>query len=182
MSAFYSLFYWTYRISRLGVVYLMAYGSLVWLLLSALFAPRFPRLWKAINAVLLSFLVFAILYYTVLRRSASATRAINLRLFSFREAARQTKEIYRQVIMNALLFFPFGLTVSQLLPEKLSGAAVIALTVVCGFAFSVGIELLQYFLICGDVEADDVMMNTLGALTGALHLPFARRLRRAFRK
>ncbi|MCQ2419333.1 MAG: VanZ family protein [Clostridia bacterium] len=179
MSAIYPLYYWLYRVSRLGVLFLMAYGSLIWILLSALFAPRFPRLWKSINAVLLCFLLLAILYFTVLRRSASPTRVICLRLLAFREAARENREILRQVIMNALLFFPFGLATAQMLPAKWSGARIILVTVLLGLGLSVLIETLQYLFFCGDVEADDVLMNTIGTLTAALHIPFARLLRRA---
>lgn len=182
MSAIYPLYYWLYRVSRLGVLFLMAYGSLIWILLSALFAPRFPRLWKTINAVLLSFLLFAILYYTVLRRDISSTREISLRLLSFRDAAKENEEIFRQVIMNALLFFPLGLTTAQLLPSRWSGMRIILVTAALGFCFSALIEALQYLFVCGNVEADDVLMNTIGTLTAAVHIPFARLLRRALQK
>lgn len=179
MSVTYPLYYWLYRISRTGVLFLMAYGCLIWILLSALFAPRFPRLWKWFNAVLLGFVMLAIVYYTVLRRSVSPSREVQLRLFSFRIAARENDEIFRQTIMNALLFFPFGLFVSTLLPAQWSGAKVILVTVLMGFAFSFVIESLQYMLACGNAEADDVLMNTVGTLTAAVHVPFARLLRNA---
>ena len=67
-------------------------------------------------------------------------------------------------IMNVIVFIPVGLLLGSLL--KVKGSCLIVLLIGCGI--SVTIESLQFFLMRGFSELDDVMHNTLGCLIGWL--------------
>lgn len=59
---------------------------------------------------------------------------------------------------NFLLFIPFGL----LFPNKESWIRV----VIIAATFSAFIEICQFIFVLGECELDDVIANTIGALTG----------------
>ncbi|MBO6116605.1 MAG: VanZ family protein [Ruminococcus sp.] len=71
---------------------------------------------------------------------------------------------FMQIFLNILLFMPFG-ALFPTISEKFRNPFA---TVLCGFLFSVGIESLQYITGRGLTEIDDVINNTVGALTGYL--------------
>lgn len=77
-------------------------------------------------------------------------------------------ELYRSNLMNAVLFYPGGLLLAALLPEKRPRWAGVLLTAVVLAALSAGIECAQYVWHLGRVEMDDVLHNGAGALAGAL--------------
>ena len=66
--------------------------------------------------------------------------------------------------MNILLFVPFG----YLLPLLRKRANRWWKVVLCGFALSLGIELIQLVTHLGMFDLDDLMNNTLGAFLGWL--------------
>ena len=68
------------------------------------------------------------------------------------------------VIENLLMFVPFGF----LLPACVSRTRSLLSTVPLAFMFSVLLEYVQYRTQRGHAQADDVLMNTLGALCGFL--------------
>ena len=69
--------------------------------------------------------------------------------------------------MNVVLFYPAGLLACELLPKKWSRAKRIILVTALFVLLSSGIEACQYYFALGQVEADDVLHNGLGALIGA---------------
>lgn len=69
----------------------------------------------------------------------------------------------RNIILNILLFFPFGYLLPRLFP-RLRWWQVILL----GLAFSLCIELLQLITRLGYADVDDLINNTLGAAIGFL--------------
>lgn len=81
-------------------------------------------------------------------------------------------EMYRSCLMNVALFYPAGLLLAGLLPQRIRYRHRMLYTVICFALFSLSIELSQHFLQLGTSEIDDVLHNTLGAVTGvtAFHL------------
>ena len=96
--------------------------------------------------------LYGILGYTVLGRSPSSEH-------SFAFFAAYTNEFYREMLMNALLYVPLGLTLTVLHGPR---------SILVAFALSLGIESWQYFAGTGLAQGTDVIMNTLGASIGAL--------------
>ena len=143
--------------------------------------PVYKKLWKALNALLFVLSVILILYLTVLRRTAGDSEfspvpfSTYYRAYLYQKAGKYTlaREMFRTTLMNVLLFLPFGLSLSALLPEKLSIRRRIFITVIAGALFSIGIESAQYAFSLGSAETDDLIMNSVGSLGGALHLALA---------
>ena len=82
------------------------------------------------------------------------------------------KVLFQDVILNVLLFIPFGL----LFPVLFRKTAAIVFTVPAGFLASLCIETVQYITRLGTADVDDLINNTLGALIGLiLYLIFVRR-------
>ena len=96
--------------------------------------------------------LYGIMRYTVLGRSPSSEH-------SFVFFAAYTNEFYREMFMNALLYFPLGLSLTVLLGPW---------SITVALALSLGIESWQYFAGTGLAQGTDVIMNTFGAAIGAL--------------
>ncbi len=96
--------------------------------------------------------LYGILRYTVLGRSPSSEH-------SFAFFAAYTNEFYREMFMNALLYFPLGLSLTVLLGPW---------SILAAFFLSLGIESWQYFAGTGLAQGTDVICNTLGCAIGAL--------------
>lgn len=118
--------------------------------------------WRVLNGAAFAAACAVIFYMTVCVREAGAAEVVLTPFQSLREAKLQP-ELYRTMLMNVLLFFPLGLTLPFVLSK---GKASVIVTVAAALLFSGGIEYLQYRYGLGRCETDDVIMNTLGALTG----------------
>jgi glycopeptide antibiotics resistance protein len=77
-------------------------------------------------------------------------------------------EILRSNFMNAVLFYPAGLVLCSLLPQKWRPWLRILLVSVLLCVLSCAVEQAQYVYSLGQVEIDDVIHNTLGAMLGAI--------------
>ena len=142
---------------------------LVW----AIFCRHFKKKrWAAINAVIFSLSTVVILYATILSRTSGDYKLILTPLATF-TAAQQQPELYREMLMNVFLFFPLGLTLSNVLPQKWHCWGRIILTTLIGCILSVGIEYAQYRYALGMAEVDDVICNTLGTFIGSTSLLIA---------
>ena len=110
------------------------------------------------------------LYSTVLSRSAGEGGQVLLQpLHSYREILRGgSRELLRSNFMNALLFFPAGLLGVSALPAKWPGWCRVLAVFALLMGLSVGVEAIQYACRLGNVEADDVLHNALGAALGCL--------------
>ena len=71
----------------------------------------------AVNAVLVGFIAFIILYATILTRTPGDYDVV-LRPFAALMEAKEQPELYREMLMNVFLFFPLGLTLSNALPRR----------------------------------------------------------------
>ena len=159
MRHIYALPLWT-------VTFLMLALLIVWAMLSL---HKNQRKRSIINAVLCPITVLIILYATVLTRTPGSYELI-LTPFATFTAALQQPELYREMLMNVFLFFPFGLPLSNALPQKWHRWLRIALTTLIGCILSAGIEYSQYRYALGMAEVDDVICNTLGAFIGSTAL------------
>ncbi|WP_010632056.1 VanZ family protein [Sporolactobacillus vineae] len=99
-------------------------------------------------------------YYTY-GRSVNLTLSKSIRLML---RSGDSLLILKNVAGNVALFLPLGL----LLPALLRGRFRFLKTVASGFLFSLAIELVQYFIASRIFDIDDLLLNTLGALTGAV--------------
>lgn len=158
-----SIFTYIYTRPIIYIVLFMLAALIVWGYCQSL--PR--RIWGRLNVVLFVIAVMTVLYATLLNRSEGEF-ALVLRPFASLAEAKRQPELYRAMLMNVLLFFPIGLTLSASLPKKMSIAAKMAITTAVGFALSLAIEYAQYSYAMGRAEADDVICNTLGALLGSI--------------
>ena len=125
---------------------------LVWSILCWFFGKKKWFRIFCILPVLIS--VYGILYMTVLGRTPTSNHVL---LF----ASNYSNEFYRELFMNALLYFPLGLSLSVLAGPW---------TILAGFALSFYIEAWQYLLGTGTAQVTDLIMNTLGCLLGTLPL------------
>lgn len=118
-------------------------------------------LWYAITLV-----YFVIIFGAVfLSRSHSGIYGMpNFHLFSsYWEAYHHMKQsLFRNIILNILLFVPFGF----LLPHNWERCQKGYRTILIGFCVSMCIELVQYITKIGICELDDIFNNTLGVWIG----------------
>lgn len=73
--------------------------------------------------------------------------------------APYSSEFYREMLMNVILFYPLGLTLTVLIGSW---------SIVVAFVLSFGIEVWQYVAGTGVAQGSDVLMNTLGCVVGAV--------------
>ena len=125
--------------------------------------------WQALNGALCIITILLIVSVTVFRRSPRAGR-INLIPFSTLARARYLPELYRELLMNVLLFFPFGLTFSSALPPRLGVGRRFGRTVLAAAVLSLAVELIQLIFRLGLAEVDDLFTNCAGAALGACQL------------
>ena len=125
---------------------------------------------RILNSVLCLAAFTGILYATLFRGEGQHGAPILLPLYSLIEAQKH-REMYRSLLMNVLLFVPFGLTLPYTLLEKWTCRALIS--IVIAVVISICIESFQFIFKLGCAEIDDVLMNTFGSVLGALaYLPY----------
>ena len=153
------------------VLILAAELLFVWRLLCGAYAdagagPR--RRWMAFRCVLLAAWLAALLYIVVFSRSSGEVQ-VHLEAFHQLKVyfAGGDRELLRTLGMNVVLFVPGGLLLASVLPGRWRWWARLLLTVAVLLVLSVSIEAVQYWYALGLVETDDVLCNTLGALTGS---------------
>lgn len=120
--------------------------------------------WRTINFTVFAGIVLVIVYMTICTREPGAKKAILIPFHSFIEAKAQP-EMYRSMLMNVFLFVPLGLSLPFVIPKDKFPVVV---TLVLAFLYSACIETIQYCYGFGRCEADDIIMNILGASIGTL--------------
>ena len=159
--------HWFYCLNLWEAGLLLAAGTVVFLLLDRSLCRDLR--WQLVRAGLLLLLAAVVIYLTIGTRTSASSAVCEWALFhSYREAAATgNREIYRSNLMNAALFYPLGLLLTTMLPErwrwKRCVLAVLLLT-----AASVAVEYVQFRFGFGQSEIDDVLHNAVGALLGAL--------------
>lgn len=159
----YALPIWTVLLAVIALLFLWGYLRL------RLSKKRFMML----NALVLLIEFLTIVYICLLRSGNSY--GVYLRPFYKLVLAKQNVEYYREALMNTALFLPIGLAVSGLVSKKKTWKQVL-LSILVGFFVSTSVETLQYVFSLGTVEIDDVLLDTIGASIGTLHLPISKLL------
>lgn len=114
---------------------------------------------------LLIYLYF-VLNITLIDRTAGTQRHVLRPLWEMRSMFQSGRYTYwaGQIGGNLIMLFPLGFLL-PILSDKFKS---ILLTTMTGFAFSVCIELTQYYTGRGLFESDDIIHNTIGAFAGCV--------------
>ena len=163
-----SVFTQFYCLPIRDILILMAVATWCFLRLRQQFRDRLP--WKILHGA--AFLAFTavILYLTVTtRESASGSGLFLVPFHSYREVmAGGNPEILRSNFMNAVLFYPSGLLMAALLPQRWPRWCRVLPVLLLFAGVSAGVEYIQFTRGMGMAEIDDVLHNSLGALLGSL--------------
>ncbi|MBQ8830089.1 MAG: VanZ family protein [Oscillospiraceae bacterium] len=132
---------------------------------------------RAVFRFAMGFLVFlwlaAVLSETLFLRSVSDRYDTNWRpLASYISAftAGGQRELLRSNFMNAVLFYPAGFIAALILPKTVKPFFKLLISFFASLVLSTAIELLQFSLLLGNAQTDDIIHNVAGAVigTGAL--------------
>lgn len=132
----------------------------LWSILGVVFSKKMK--YAGVLICVLSFV--AILYVTIYSRDGSSY-GYELVPFSSLYRAIGQIELYRSMLMNILLFLPFGLGLPYVLNSDIKTR--FAITLIIGFTLSVIVESVQGVFSLGMMESDDVICNTLGTALGS---------------
>lgn len=153
-----------YALPIATMIFLAVAGTALWILSGLL---QENRITKIVKTVLLILVTFFILQSTLFGRGTYEERRLSLQPFASFEAAKIQPEVYRSVLLNFLMFLPFGLSLAWLLPNRWKAVWRALLVILPGLILSLTIEILQYYLCLGIAETDDVIFNTLGCVFAA---------------
>ncbi len=150
----------------LAVLLLLLIVEALWVFLSNdLKKRKLHRKWRAINAHLFLMSIIVILLITLFTRKVEY-REPSFRildgLLSITMLRFVSKVKLRHMALNFLLFVPIGLTMP--FAYRLHRKYIVPL----GFLMSLFIECTQHFCLLGRFEVDDLLMNTLGVVVGAI--------------
>lgn len=140
-----------YTLTYETVYLLMILGIVIWTFLWN-WSKNQKKFWNILNTLLCLGAFYLVLKYTMLYRITSDNHQFAL-------LAPFNSEFYRELLMNAFLFYPLGLTLTVLLGPW-------SILVACVLSF--GIECWQYIAGTGLAQGSDVLMNTLGCAIGAI--------------
>ncbi len=159
------------RLAATGLPLLILTGSAAWVSYAVVKRRRGEApARRAILWTLLTATVATLLAWTLFLGNPSRADSDRVNLTPFREILRGVRVIgsdYGVINIwgNLLVFVPLGVLVTLLWRGRwLAGAAV---AVACATGFSVAIEAAQY-AVGRSSDIDDVILNTAGALVGAL--------------
>jgi glycopeptide antibiotics resistance protein len=167
------MFHTIYSLPLRQVVALMLITIPMWAF-GQLREGRSLRAWRIGNWVLFAITLLVILSFTLFQRTSGAGQINLIPFSSFVRARTEQPELYREILMNVLLFFPLGLSLSSALPHKRSVGRRFCLTVLAGLCVSVAVEAIQFVFKLGMAEVDDLMTNSFGAALGASQLLLSR--------
>lgn len=161
-----SLILWFYCLPMRDVQLLLLGCTVAYFIIHMMLRHR--KWWKWTLGMTLVALMVAVVVTTLGGRGEGGNYQVNLIPFHSYRAVRDgaNPELYRSNFMNAALFYPAGLLAVTLMPKKWTALSRCLLVVTLFCAMSAGIEFLQFRFSLGQVEIDDVIHNTLGALTG----------------
>lgn len=126
--------------------------------------------WKRFNIVLCICSFLLIIKMTLWGRNPGVRELELLPFYTFTTVS-YNNEAFRTMLMNVMLFVPFGLTIPyviEVMPMKERRYRWIT-CVLIGLLISVAVEGVQYWLGIGRTETDDVICNTVGCLMGVSH-------------
>lgn len=142
-------------------------GLLLWIIMNICYEDS--KLIVFVNTSIAIAGVFVILFCTLIGREAGEHYLELTPLISLKKAKIQP-EYYRTLLLNTILFIPFGLGLAGVLPKRYSLIRRCLIVIVAGLVLSVGIEATQYIFRLGEAEMDDVLANITGAVVASLAL------------
>ncbi|MBR4040438.1 MAG: VanZ family protein [Clostridia bacterium] len=108
--------------------------------------------------------LLAVGYVTLFSRDGSTSTRVLFGLRNITKAFRTgTLLPLKHLFMNILLFMPFGFLLSACCPGRSDSLAVVF---TYALVFCCAIEALQYLLVIGECDLEDVLGNMLGACAG----------------
>lgn len=127
----------------------------------------FSCIWREINRVLFCVSFLVILYFTIVDRTTDRTVAIPF--IRTIEDIKAQPELIREMIMNAFLFFPIGLTLPYALASQKANKLFfpMIITIIFAFFLTCFVEFIQRVFGIGNAELSDIVMNTIGTAIGA---------------
>lgn len=163
-----TLYHWFYCLPISRMLLLLACGCGAMLLLRNRCCAL--RCWRWLCGAGLAAWAAVVIHMTLLSRVPEPGLANSLRLLdSYRIWLREgNREILRSNFMNLGLFLPGGLLLIQLMPRRWTRRKRFLSALTLAAAFSIAIERMQYITLLGQMEADDVLHNGLGAALGIL--------------
>ena len=167
------MFHTIYSLPLRQVVALMLITIPMWAF-GQLREGRSLRVWRIGNGILFAITLLVILSFTLFQRTSGAGQINLIPFSSFVRAHTEQPELYREILMNVLLFFPLGLSLSSALPQRRSALRRFCLTVLAGLCVSAAVEVIQFVFKLGLAEVDDLMTNSFGAALGASQLLLSR--------
>ncbi len=167
------IFHIIYAQSLITIFAFMVFILFVWTMLG-INIKKNKRLWRAINGVVALLSVIVILYSTIIHRTADGNHGMPF--IRTIEHIRQQPELIREMVMNAFLFFPFGLTLPYAIDKKRKKTVII--TILSAVLLTCAIEFLQYLFDFGNAELSDIVMNLLGAIIGSVSYIVSRKMYR----
>lgn len=159
-----------YTLPMREVFNLIISGILLWICLEIIFNTEKIeqyRIWKYANAFLCIVAIGLIIKFTLWGRNPG-TRELQLIPFDELMTMEDNEEAIRTMVMNVVLFLPFGLTLPYIFDHIKNKRRKWLLCILIGFLVSVGVESIQYVFALGRAETDDVICNTLGCALGVL--------------
>lgn len=147
-----------------SVVIIITFSILIWAGIEQLGKEnkRFGKWWRyVVNIILCIVSIFLIIRMTLLGRTVGQ-QEIELMPFHTFTTMAYNNEAARMLLMNVVLFLPFGLTIPYVLEGVKENRRRWIYCILIGCGISVGIEALQYCLGMGLAETDDVICNTVG--------------------
>ncbi|MFQ7262786.1 MAG: VanZ family protein [Lachnospiraceae bacterium] len=123
---------------------------------------------KGIARPLLAAYVIFILMETVIGRKVGVSRVELVPFWSYSHS-----EYWVEIILNYVLFMPFGLLIYLCFGEKWELKVVLI-----GFLLSATVELIQLIFKIGVFEFDDMIGNAIGCLIGAVVGKIAREMKK----
>ena len=149
------------------VLGIMAVLIMIWIILRMLRKSK-CSIWKYFNIVLHVLSVLFIIRMTLLGRKVGI-RELELIPFYTLTTIPYNNEAIRTLLMNIILFVPFGLTAPYMIGEKIKNEYLKwGICILSAGVLSILIESLQYCLGVGRAEIDDVICNTSGGGLGVL--------------
>ena len=140
-----------YTLAYNTIYFIIVSGIILWTILWSCFR-RHRKFWIIFNVIICLPVLYLVLRYTVLYRTPSDDH-------QFMFFAPFNSEFYRELLMNVLLFYPLGLTLTVLIGPW---------SILVAFILSFGIESWQYIAGTGVAQVSDVLMNTLGCAIGTV--------------
>ena len=154
---------WIYARPLFLVFVVAVFFIIVYLFFNLVFSDK--KWIRVFNFSLFALSALAVWNLTVFSRNGNVND-LELRPFYSFVMAKDEPEMYRTVLMNWFLYVPLGTVLPYLLSKSFRKINVL-ITSVAGLILSVFVEWLQFYFSLGRSETDDVIFNTLGAVTGA---------------